>query len=555
MKLSRANLYIALSLVFLLLSSIITMPVPASTLPTEPITLLPSPELSSISQPQGSQGSEATLAATQPLTATSFVLLPMVVHNQRSRPACSQHSPFSLQIAALHQVEPGGNGTHTIQALNEAEWWVLYEESFPSLMEALKASGACWARLRVDWALIQPDPPPAPYIWGPYHDEKLRLVAETGVQLIVHVDGIPDWAGDAPEGPIDPTRLDAFRQFLIDLVDRYKEPPWNVHHWELFNEPDRTVPAGGSLRLDSGQALGWGHNGGQYAQMLEVAYAAIKAADPEATVLMGGVAYDWFLENGGPFYRYFLDDVMASGGAEHLDTLNFHYFPDFHHEWERWDPSSEERLTGWLPAPTCGDLFDGQGAVYEAGGIDLIAKANHFRNRLQTCFGVDKPIWLTELGEHGRAGAPNSLAQQARYVIQGYVRGLAAGIQNITWFTLVSPPYDPYEQGLLYEDDWSPKPAYYTYQTLTRELAGYAYSYTLEVPDVEGYVFRDDHGQEKTVAWGSGRVTFAPASLLRIVDREGNVTIVEDGGERDADRTQNGAVQLQITADPIFVSR
>jgi hypothetical protein len=286
-----------------------------------------------------------------------------------------------------------------------------------------------------------------------------------------------------------------------------------------------------------------------------VAYEAIKAADPEATVLMGGVAYDWFLEYGGPFFRYFPDSVMASGGAEYFDALNFHYFPDFYREWERWDPASEDRLNGWLPAPTCGDLFDGLGTAYEAGGIDLIAKANHFRNRMDTCFGVDKPIWLTELGEHGRAGDPNSLAQQARYVIQGTTRGLAAGIQNITWFVLVSPPYDAHEQGLLYEDDWSPKPAYYAYQTLTRELAGYTYSHTLDALDVEGYVFRDDRGQEKTVAWGSGRVTFAPASLLRIVDRGGNVTVVEDGSAGDMDGSQNGEVVLQMVADPVFVLR
>jgi len=37
----------------------------------------------------------------------------------------------------------------------------------------------------------------------------------------------------------------------------------------------------------------------------------------------------------GPFYRYFLDDVMKAGGADYLDVLNFHYFPDFHAEVNR----------------------------------------------------------------------------------------------------------------------------------------------------------------------------------------------------------------------------
>jgi hypothetical protein len=180
---------------------------------------------------------------------------------------------------------------------------------------------------------------------------------------------------------------------------------------------------------------------------------------------------------------------------------------------------------------------------------------SHFRNRLRTCFGVDKPVWVTELGEHGRPGDDVSLAQQARYVIQGNARGLAAGVDNITWFVLASPPYDFHDQGLLYTEDWSPKPAFYAYQTLTRELRDHTYAYTLDIPGVEGYVFRDSHGQEKTVAWGSGQVTFAPAASLRVVDRQGTVVFVDDGSAGDADGTQNGAVELQMSADPVFVSR
>jgi hypothetical protein len=294
--------------------------------------------------------------------------------------------------------------------------------------------------------------------------------------------------------------------------------------------------------------------------MLAVAYPTIKAADPEATVLMGGVSQDWFIEYDGPYYRYFTDEVMAAGGAANVDRLNFHYFPDFHREWERWDPNSEDRRYGWLPAPTCGDLFDGKGQSYEAGGTDLIAKASHYRNRLRVCYGVEKPVWVTELGEHGYAADASSLAQQARYVIQGYARGLAAGVENITWFALVSPPYDPHEQGLLFEEDFSPKPAFYAYQALTSELGGYSYADTLAIPGVEGYVYRDENQEEKIVAWWaaewppSGSITLAPTGRVRVVDREGNVTHVEDGGAGDLDGIRNSVVKLRLTIDPVFLT-
>jgi hypothetical protein len=469
-------------------------------------------------------GQPSTLPVASGLTYTLY--LPSV-HGHCSQPVPAV-SPFSIQIAALHEI----NTTD------------------PTLLEALEESGAGWSRVRVDWSLIQPDPPPAGYVWGPYHDEKLRLVAETGVQLIATVAEAPAWAADAPCAPIYPGRLDEFAQFLTDLVNRYKQPPYGIRHWELINEPDGTYH---NPEVDPSEAgVGcWGYDGGEYAQMLGVAYQAIKAADPTATVLMGGVAHDWFTEYGGPFYRYFPDDVMQTGGGDYLDALSFHYFPDFHAEWERWDPNSQDRQMGWLPAPTCGNLFDGQGTEYYAGGIDLIAKTTHFGNRLDTCFGVDKPIWVTELAEHGYANDPNSLVQQARYVIQGYARGLSAGAENITWYALTTPN-DENGQGLLF-DDWTPKPAFYAYKTLTSELTGYEYARTLDVPEAEAYVFQVPCGPEKTVAWGSGTLTFSPAGKIRVVDRDGNESTISDGGAGDLDGTQNGAVKLQLTADPVFV--
>ena len=457
-------------------------------------------------------------------------------------------SPFALQIAALHQVTATKvTGGYAMRPMSEAEWLATVDGAFPTLLEALKESGAGWARVRISWRWIQPEPPPAPYVWGPYHDEKLRLVAETGVKLIATVADAPDWAAESPCAPIYSDRLDEFAQFMTDLVNRYKEPPWNIHHWELFNEPDGTWPNGWAGGLGC-----MGYHGDQYATMLQVAYPAIKAADPDATVLMGGVAHDWFVEYGGPFYRYFPDRVMESGGGNYFDVLNFHYFPDWHAEWERWDPGSPDRRYGWIPAPTCGDLFDGQGTAYEAWGADLIAKTTHFRNRMATCFGLNKPVWVTELAEHGYPNNPDSLAQQARYVIRGYARGLAAGVENITWYALVTPN-DSYHQGLLF-DDLTPKPAFYAYKTMTAELGGYAYARTLNVPNVEGYVFATPCGHEKTVAWGSGRLTF-PGGRLRVVDRWGNKTFIADGGAGDADGAQNGIVTLQLSADPVFAQQ
>lgn len=459
-------------------------------------------------------------------------------------------SPFSLQIAALHQV-----------STDETEISTLDEKEYESLTSALKDSGADWTRVRIEWELIEPNEPTPghqpEYDWQ-YHDDNLRLVAEADVRMIATLSDSPSWAASVPCAPIYPDRLDDFARYLTDLVDHYKEPPFDIHHWELVNEPD-------SNRYISGHFTGhgcWAYAGDQYAQMLAVANQSIKKADPQATVLMGGIAYDWFEEYGGPFQRYFSDDVMVNGGGDYIDALNFHFFTDFHEEWDRWNPNSDDRRYGWIPAPTCGKVDDGVGTSYDVEGFDVVAKITHFRNRMNVCYGVSKPVWVTEVGVHGFPDDQDSLIYQARYVIKVYARALSAGVQNITWFSLDQPPYDRFGQALL-NPDFSPKPAFFAYQTLTSELEGfYEYSKNRNVCswsragascDVEAYIFKDDFHEEKTVAWGSKLLPFQ-ADELRVVDRDGNETFIMDGGDGDEDGELNGSVKLQLSDEPVFVS-
>jgi hypothetical protein len=326
---------------------------------------------------------------------------------------------------------------------------------------------------------------------------------------------------------------------MTDLVNRYKVAPYNVKHWELLNEPDYNGSRSDMFGKDC-----WGNVPDRYAQMLARAYPAIKVADPEATVLLGGLAYDSFTEYGGPFVRYFPDGVMENGGAAYLDVLNIHYFDFFRNEWQRWTPADP---------PTCGVVDDGQGTPYDGFGIGVIAKFNHFRNRMDVCHGVRKPLWVTEMGVSGRPGSTWSLTNQARYVIQGAVRALAAGAEHVTWFALFDPNDTGEYLALLY-DDWSPKPSFHAYQALTSELAGYDYVRTQDVLDGEAYVFEDDMEQQKTVAWGDGTLDFSPAQRLRVLDREGNETFIQDGGTGDQDGVQNGSIELNLSKDPVFVT-
>jgi hypothetical protein len=147
-------------------------------------------------------------------------------------------------------------------------------------------------------------------------------------------------------------------------------------------------------------------------------------------------------------------------------------------------------------------------------------------------------------------------------MVKVYARGLAAGVENITWFSLDQPPYDPYGQALL-NPDFSPKPAFFAFQVLTREMDGfYTYSHDRNTCSwssagpacsMEAYVFQDDAQNEKTVAWGSQPLAFQ-AGQLRVVDHQGSESLILDGSDGDQDGIQNGFVEFLLSADPVYIT-
>ena len=244
-------------------------------------------------------------------------------------------SPFSIEIAALHQItttvtSSGGQG------MSEEQFYAWYDQAFPTLLDALKESGAGWTRIVIRWFDIEPTAPISgtPVYdsgWWQWYGDRFLKISQAGIKIIATIGTVPAWANPGIVcPPISVGYQPAFRRFLTDLVSRYDQPPYNIKHWEIFNESDNTT-----IGRASSHAC-WGNYGSEYEQILSVSHSVIKAIDPGATVLLSGLAYDWFTEYpNGPFNRYFLDDIMTAGGAAYFDVLNFHYFPDFHAEVNR----------------------------------------------------------------------------------------------------------------------------------------------------------------------------------------------------------------------------
>lgn len=452
---------------------------------------------------------EPAVAATQTTTNNTDLHLPLILRE-----------PAVLPPPTLFGVQMYGSS----------------DESSP-YYPYLIGSQASWVRIPLIWSRVESqNVDPADYNWASTDNAVAIARSDMGqLNLIATIERLPSWAqlnpGDS-DGPIHPDALDDFAEFLTATVERYdgdgyRDAPGSpaVRHWELFNEPD-------------GNEERWGGYGAEYAAMLEVAYEAIKTADSNAQVLLGGLAYDWFDNEDppGPFDANFLDDVLSAGGGAYFDVMNFHAYPVFASNWDEEPP----RSTG------------------------LKEKTAAVRAKLAE-YGVEKPMMITEAGYHNGTDRDSSDAQQIARLMQLATHTAAADVEVLIWFMIHDPGdfYPPY--GLVTKDDPpEPKPAYTAYQTAVSMLGEAEFVREL-TPDetgastMEAYRFNNG-GQPLYVAWVNPYGT-SEVQSLRIPATEATL-ITGMGGMRNSDALNtnpisdddgDGYVEVNITSQPIYI--
>jgi hypothetical protein len=468
-------------------------------------------------------------------------------------------------------------------------------------LQLIREAGIRWVRMGVSWASVEPsnvdltDPGN-----GNWPDSWVLSLAGEGFNILVLVYQNPSWAASTSCGPLYPGMLDEYGEFLGAMVARYSQPPYSVKYWELYNEPD--------IHLQDwyGEGIGgcWGNYGAEYAEMLAVAGPAMRGADPEAKVLLGSLAYEWW--NGDPFtsgidpdltpgpgewemtesgneFPDFLEDVLDNGGGDHFDVMSFHGYVAFHLRWDLPDDGSLPGDVAYeLACSGSTDLFKRP----QEG--DILGKLIYLRKRLMehnAAYG-DKSFALTEIGRRSDAGqlmpqqgclggsVPGDDEQQSRYAVQGNVRAMAAGVEFAIWYNWEDNENGEY--GLL-DMNRQPKPAYWAYKTVTDELEEAVYDHQMSEgetgwSDVEGYEFGLGDGRRKWVLWTPTKVSGEterevsfPVERVRVVPKQkfdaahpnteipGVVQIIRDGQPGDLDGAVNGQVMINITASPVFV--
>lgn len=239
----------------------------------------------------------------------------------------------------------------------------------------------------------------------------------------------------------------AWASFVFATVERYRpqgllarQQGWSrrvgVRYWEVWNEPD--------------YYLFWNGTAEEYYRLLEVAYKSIKTADPQATVMLGGLA---FYEQ-----RVWFPTLLRQAGGDpsraYFDVFSFHHYQN----------------------------------VYRSEQLIQQARATLDR------FGLEKtPIWITESGVSvwddypatAHQVAPDAplrgtMVEQAAYIIQNSALAFYNGVERYYHFQLHDDCGDGPSSAYGLRQNFSPhacnpaegkpRPAYAAYQLATEQF-------------------------------------------------------------------------------------
>ena len=308
----------------------------------------------------------------------------------------------------------------------------IYWDSGPETkyFDSLVESKAGWVRTEIYWNEIEPqDTTPDQFDWD-QADRIMKAFNYLDVKVIATVGWAPYWAANPINGPLNELGFKGIPEFITALVERYDgdgidDAPCSprVDYWEFYNEPDRHYL--------------WGDSPVDYARMLETVYPAVKAANPNAQVVFGGIANDWFQDQGGQFVRHWTETVLDAGGGPYFDIMNLHAYPNF------W-PEHASQPPG------------------------ILEKVEKFRGILAD-YGYDKPIVVTETGANSWYNQVIDNEVQARYAVEIFTQTMAADTLAAIWFMLYDTPNSPgaYLNGLVTSDDPpQKKPVFYAYHTM-----------------------------------------------------------------------------------------
>lgn len=383
--------------------------------------------------------------------------------------------------------------------------------------DEMKEAGIEITRDWIVWAEIEPED--NLYNWVEM-DKKVQAANNAGIEVLGYFREMPIWARNMKNpkcnktikifliDACEPKDINDFREFAEEVAKRYdgKHGHGEMKYIGIFNEVQ------GFSEMNSTEYEPWILNG----------YQAVKQGNPNAQVLLGAVhsPLDFNGGNSGQSTDDFVD-AMLRDYNQYYDIFNFHIYQ---HE---------------------------DGSVLES--IDYIKER-------MGAYNVNKPIWITETATYFYNVKCNNLDWYngvAKGVIRRYAQALGNGVEKVFWFPFVALPtveenpagvecQEPtnFLKGglawsLKFDNIFHPRPAYYTYKTMTSKLAGF--SSVEKITDTQ-YKF-NVNGDDVYVLWCDSGNCNLPLEIT------GNVKVTDYLGNEETE----DASQITPTESPIFV--
>lgn len=230
--------------------------------------------------------------------------------------------------------------------------------------------GMTWSRIAIDWPNVQSSQGGA-FNFSAY-DTLLNRLAAANIRPIILCSGSTTWSRDPSTVPpvgweavVPPTLdYDGFATFCAAVANRYFASNPVLEIWNEPNIPSfwRPTPSVGG-----------------YTTMLKKAYAAVKAVQPQLTVISAGLTLGW--DDGNTVVATtFLAGMYANGAKGFFDGVGWHPY-----QWHN---------IGSAPY-TPGSTADSTQPWYQMYGT-----ANSARAQMTAQGDGAKKIWCTEYGAH-----------------------------------------------------------------------------------------------------------------------------------------------------------
>jgi hypothetical protein len=312
-----------------------------------------------------------------------------------------------------------------------SSFWGVVPQATPSeaQFQRLKRGGVRSVRIPLNWANVEPTQGSSPQ-WG-VTDALVKGAAQSGLEVLPFVAGAPDWAvpsvwvpgsGQSVRAPVRlpaaGAAAGAWSAFLGQAVARYgpegtfwvENPslaPRPVRSWQIWNEENFKYFVAKP-------------NPAEYGKLVKLSYGAIKAADPGAKVILGGMfAYP---KGGG-----------RPGDCSQARQRQSYCAPYFLDQMYAKTPGIKAKFDGVALHP------------YTTGYQQLTPDIEDFRDVLSENHDSATGLWITELGwSSQRASVNNSFAKGVNGQAQqlkgafGILKSKAAKwkLQRVYWFSV-----------------------------------------------------------------------------------------------------------------------